>query len=370
MWERANLKELEHVLSDVSDPVFIVTEDQKVSLANEAARRGCRAADPSGWRLHGLVYLAEEVNDFSLAWFSNEWLEVASRPFRWRGTDYTKVVLKKRKRVPSQDTLLTVQNMIAVLLNRLRSPLTGLQGYTELIQDDLNLTSLCVTSKGKLTPTAPADDKPIDNISSEPNDYAKRPEFISKSEERILEQKQAWYSQVYDGVQQLFDILDDLEMFHHGLCRTNGSTAAVHSWPHEIVKKVLLNHTPEERKRVSYTSSTPRTPLNCHPSVFENIISILIENALENSSKSEIVISLESPTPNGIKVTNRGPVIPDEILDYLYFPFVTSRSDKLGLGLTMAQLIATHQGALLYLSENSPEKGITFTLCLPPTRGR
>src|SRR5690625_1158874 len=367
MWERANLKELEHVLSDVSDPVFIVTEDQKVSLANEAARRGCRGADPSGRLLHDLVHFAEEVNDFSPAWFSNEWLEVASKPFRWRGTDYTKVVLKKRKRVPSQDTLLTVQNMIAVLLNRLRSPLTGLQGYTELIKDDLDPMSLCVTTKSN-TPTDPADDKPIDDGSC--TGPIKRSELISKSEKRILDQKQSWYSQVYDGVQQLFDILDDLELFHHGLSRSNGSTAAVHSWPDEIVKKVLLNHSPEERKRVSYTSSTPRTPLNCHPSVFENIISILIENALENSSKSEIVISLESPTPNGIKVTNRGPVIPDEILDYLYFPFVTSRSDKLGLGLTMAQLIATHQGALLYLSENSPEKGITFTLCLPPTRGR
>src|SRR5690625_555248 len=370
MWERANLKELEHVLSDVSDPVFIVTEDQKVSLANEAARRGCRGADPCGRLRHHLVHFAEEVNDFSPAWFSNEWLEVASKPFRWRGTDYTKVVLKKRKRVPSQDTLLTVQNMIAVLLNRRRSPLTWLQGYTELIQDDLNLTSLCVTSKGKLTPTAPADDKPIDNISSEPNDYAKRPEFISKSEKRILDQKQSWYSQVYDGVQQLFDILDDLELFHHGLSRSNGSTAAVHSWPDEIVEKVLLNYPPEERKRVSYTSSAPRIPLNCHPTVLERIVSILIENALENTPKSEIVFSLESPTPNGIKITNRVSFIQYLILDYLYFPFVTSKSDKLGLGLTMAQLIASHQGALLYLSENSPEKGITFTLCLPPTRGR
>lgn len=407
MWGKRNLNELQQILSDVSDPVFIVTENRRISLANEAARRGCHGTDPSGKLLNDLVYFveketfADEKIGFSPAWFSNEWLEVASTPFRWGGTNYTKVILKKRKRVPSQDTLLTVQNMIAVLLNRLRSPLTGLQGYTGLIREDQDPTSLIVTARGAFSAARAADAKPPDPTpvdgkavgakppdhtpddgkqaddgksvevhSSGPTEDDLKSEICSEREERTPDQKQAWYSRVHDGVQQLFDILDDLEVFHHGLNRPGDSTSSLHSWPEEIIERVLLDFTPEERKRVRYTSSAPRSPLTCHPSVLETIVSILIENALENAPESEILITLESPETNCIRISNPGPVIPDEILDYLYFPFVTGRSNKLGLGLTMAQIIATHHGALLYLSENSLEKGVIFTLRTPPTRKR
>lgn len=63
-------------------------------------------------------------------------------------------------------------------------------------------------------------------------------------------------------------------------------------------------------------------------------------------------------------VSDNGPGIQHDILDNVFMPFFTTREEKTGLGLTIAQrIIHTHKG--LIRVESEPGKGANFIISLP-----
>lgn len=100
----------------------------------------------------------------------------------------------------------------------------------------------------------------------------------------------------------------------------------------------------------------------------EQILVNLLQNAIEalaGTAAPRIALSLDPEAPPGMVVlliADNGPGIAPEIADKLFTPFTTSRSEGLGLGLVIAQDIATEFGGSL---EHRPSPtGTTFALSL------
>jgi signal transduction histidine kinase len=95
-------------------------------------------------------------------------------------------------------------------------------------------------------------------------------------------------------------------------------------------------------------------------------LSNLIENALEamgGSGTLEIEVKKESRQLL-ISIFDTGCGIPEDELDAVYDPFVTSKTRGAGLGLTMVhQIVQNHHGEIRI--ESGPEEGTLVSILLP-----
>lgn len=100
----------------------------------------------------------------------------------------------------------------------------------------------------------------------------------------------------------------------------------------------------------------------------------LLRNALEaldapNASSREIVVrtALSGDGDVEFSVTDTGPGVPCHIVDRLFTPFVTTKSNGTGLGLASSQtIVRAHQGTLGY-RPNVP-RGASFFVRLPSVK--
>jgi two-component system, NtrC family, nitrogen regulation sensor histidine kinase GlnL len=104
----------------------------------------------------------------------------------------------------------------------------------------------------------------------------------------------------------------------------------------------------------------------------------LIKNAIEAVGEEGIVkvssriMSDYSMTPKGerrarmiaVEVADTGPGIPPEVLENMFTPFFTTKSQGTGLGLAICQkIVSEHRGMLRV--ESIPSRGTAFTVMLP-----
>ncbi len=107
------------------------------------------------------------------------------------------------------------------------------------------------------------------------------------------------------------------------------------------------------------------------PIQIEQVLLNLLKNAIEamqaiHKSHRTLTIKTEVAGGNAVVVTvqDSGPGIDDTIKDGLFDPFITSKNDGLGLGLSISQgIIESHQGKL-YLHSND-RGGTVFRFTLP-----
>lgn len=70
----------------------------------------------------------------------------------------------------------------------------------------------------------------------------------------------------------------------------------------------------------------------------------------------------------GICIKDQGSGIPEENLDKIFDPFFTTKDAGTGLGLSVVHQIVTQHGGTMSVARN-PDKGMTFRLFFPRTRG-
>ncbi len=100
----------------------------------------------------------------------------------------------------------------------------------------------------------------------------------------------------------------------------------------------------------------------------QQVITNLVRNAaeaLEGTATGKIVLSTERTKESiFIRVADNGPGIRDDIKQRLFEPFVTSKEDGMGIGLSISKaIIDSHQGEIL-VEDNDPS-GTLFVLRLP-----
>lgn len=305
-----------------SDPTFIIDiNNRKIFHANDAAVEGSKGNNPIGRFFDDIVYVERKVaKATSPSFFDNLWFNLIQEPLSNKERSYAKMVLKKRNAIPDLDLIQALKKMIGILLHRLRSPLTGIQGYLDLIQQALT-----------------------------ENTEQKRLHMID------------------DGLNKLFDIFNELESLQQ--ISLKGKEDHIHTAnPEVILQSILVGYPSEVRKKIRFNPQGKTSYFNCNPIILKRILTLLLENAIEHCSNTPHTISIDIPSTQSIKISHQGDPIPESISKELFFPFVTQKANNLGIGLTMALLYANQHKGSIFLTDNNVDDGISFTLCLPPIR--
>ncbi len=88
--------------------------------------------------------------------------------------------------------------------------------------------------------------------------------------------------------------------------------------------------------------------------------------ALGAEDRGEVRISFGSqPGRRVLRISNDGPSIPEQDLERVFDPFVTTKSEGVGLGLSIAARIVEQHGGSIEV-DNLAGGGVAFTLLLPP----
>ncbi|MGH6627974.1 MAG: sensor histidine kinase, partial [Burkholderiaceae bacterium] len=106
------------------------------------------------------------------------------------------------------------------------------------------------------------------------------------------------------------------------------------------------------------------------PVALEQIIHNLLMNALQAleqvpAAERSLRVALAQADGQGVlTVSDSGPGIPAELLPRIFEPFFSTRSDGLGLGLSLCETLATSMGGTLSAAPQAP-RGAQFRLALP-----
>ena len=106
------------------------------------------------------------------------------------------------------------------------------------------------------------------------------------------------------------------------------------------------------------------------PIQIEQVILNLAKNAIEALSEAPVdhrALTIETALDVAEQIRDTGPGLQAELLDHLFDPFITSKADGMGLGLSISNgIIQAHGGRLT--ASSPPEGGAEFTFFVPFTQ--
>lgn len=304
------LSAIETLISDDSNPVFITcTNTNTVLVINDFVRKkyGSSFLNQS---FSCLIY-NDKYGPDSTIYFQDRWYKMEEKMLELNGLALKKITLNRPGELSGTDMLPAIQSAISMVLHRFRSPLTGILGYLDLL--------------------------------SEMIDNGKKAIYLDRA---------------LGGVSQLSDLLDELEPLTRSVTPSDGSFFD----PTDLLLDLLKNK-PDLSDRLVINSKTNGLIYSCNQTLYR-LLSILLDNAFMYSSDEPGSIQVTIDTPNSIEITNSGSAIPDDLIDKIFDPFVSSRSDKMGNGLTIAQSLAEQIGVVLYVKANHKDR-VTFELSFP-----
>ncbi len=142
----------------------------------------------------------------------------------------------------------------------------------------------------------------------------------------------------------------------------------------DLIREVLLFIEPEARKsnvKIIREMDENLYKVRVQPIQIEQVLLNLLKNAIDalqvmDKDNRLLVIKTEVAGGNAVVVTveDNGPGIDEKVKDGLFDPFITSKNNGLGLGLSISQgIIESHHGKLYLHSDNSD--GTVFRFALP-----
>ncbi len=306
------------LIEDISYPVFVVRSGSRnVYALNQAAKEGLQPSLLDEVSIDELFL----VNDYVLenqpvVFFNNQWYLMNTDTFEAGADSFEKIELIADESIPDSITLDRWKHMIAVMLHRFRSPLTGISGYLDLLIDE-----------------------------SEDASVLKRANKIE------------------EGISHLANLMDELEFFYHIPSKFDISKLEPVSLQ-SVLNRVEFDIPEEHHTRVQYLASTEIKTYQATSDSLEKVLWLLITNALRYSPDGSPV-TISQISDKCIKISNEGAPIPQSIREHIFHPFVTSQANNLGIGLTMALLFASQFGGTIFQTENGEKGRISFTICFP-----
>jgi signal transduction histidine kinase len=122
------------------------------------------------------------------------------------------------------------------------------------------------------------------------------------------------------------------------------------------------------RQKVSVSLSLPDQPLPAYldPEQIQQVLVNVLINALDVQPRGGTIDVAVTPVGGAatVEVRDRGPGLPAELRERLFEPFVTSKPDGVGLGLSGSkQLIEAHGGTMRI--DDAPGGGAVISITLP-----
>lgn len=99
---------------------------------------------------------------------------------------------------------------------------------------------------------------------------------------------------------------------------------------------------------------------HCLRQILRNIF-LNAEQAMQGRGEIRVEIYIANPQNTFLRISDTGPGIPQELLESLFEPFTTSRSEGTGLGLAIVQQLLGQMGASIS-AKNLPHRGAQFTI--------
>ena len=190
--------------------------------------------------------------------------------------------------------------------------------------------------------------------------YFPRPLLIDETE---IEATKKRAEKVENGVKYLANLMDELEHFYNIPPTFDISKLELVDLD-TILNKFLFNLDENSRNKIKFEIPNETRPFLAQYDGLEKVIELLVENALKYST-DDSPITITQPLNKYIKISNEGSAIPPEINDHIFHPFVTSKANNLGIGLTMALIYTNQFGGTIFQTENGEESKISFTICFP-----
>jgi two-component system, LuxR family, sensor kinase FixL len=142
---------------------------------------------------------------------------------------------------------------------------------------------------------------------------------------------------------------------------------------YELLTEVIDLCKPEiDQARVtlitSFTADLPRA--ECDPIQIQQVVVNLIQNALqamtnqETESRSVEIRTTDLAEMTQISILDRGPGFHADEIDDVFEPFLTTKSDGLGIGLSICRSIIENHGGRIW-AENLPGGGASVSFTLP-----
>jgi nitrogen fixation/metabolism regulation signal transduction histidine kinase len=139
-----------------------------------------------------------------------------------------------------------------------------------------------------------------------------------------------------------------------------------------LVKEVLDLYQGDERLQITldYTGEMPT--IEADMGRLRQLLHNLIKNAIEaNGDNGPIALRLliHCADKDGchfveLRFEDHGPGFPEELLDQLFEPYITSKPKGTGLGLAVVKKIVEEHGGIIW-AENDKEGGAVITVRLP-----
>lgn len=308
---------LELFLSDMVHPVLIVDQKDRIIHFHNRASPFFGVPELKGQRFEECFHVfGEEVTEEPIMHIPNGWFTVVESDFSWDGKLYTKIECRPNKQSPNQEVLNGWKNMISVMLHRFRSPLTGVKGFLNMLEDEN---------------TDPALDRRLVSIHS--------------------------------GIDRMFSIMDEMERIYQideQELRSKETTQV-----DTLLQEVLSHYSSDQQKRfvvhgLEKAKAFEGAKINILPA-----LKALLDNALEHQSTTDNTIHIYLYSNRFIQVVNKGQKIPSRIKAELFSPFVTSKADHIGIGLTLATLHAQQFGGTILHKTDETSSRIYFTICFP-----
>jgi len=302
------------LIADSPNPIFILGEDRTTIISsNESGLSGRPGLDLTGKSIQQVLFNYNTCEPEVPVYYCDTWYKTDTKYFNFLGSEYLKVTLTSLSDHISEDTLKTTQDLIAILLHRFRSPLTAIQGYSDII-------SLKADSNGQ----------------------------------------QKYLDKINRGTEHISGILDEFESLIIDENEEQRDMIKIRS----LLNELISAHKESVQKRIHFRAPENASILGSKEKI-RKILCLLVENALEHSKDPESPIMISVRNSHTFEISNRGKAISREKAEEIFKPFITSRSDKTGIGLTLAQLLAKKLGATIHL-KSGEENNITFVLNLPP----
>jgi signal transduction histidine kinase len=139
----------------------------------------------------------------------------------------------------------------------------------------------------------------------------------------------------------------------------------------EVVLATYANQIEKDKVQLEWTYPNKEPALKGDPALMEQAIGNLIRNslqALETVTSEERRMQLQvMALENGmlaLKISDDGPGIPEALLSKLFSPFLTTKAQGTGLGLSFVKKVIEDQGGQIVYVPKHP-KGACFEIKLP-----